>query len=101
MPENEVPVTHVPASAWTLLPPAPDACQVCARRHDANEPHDAQSLYWATKRAMEGKPAPTWAEALEHVEPDVRAAWVTALGEHGVTVDVDLDAAASMEGGTA
>ncbi len=69
-----------------LLPPHPDACQVCARKHPADDPHDAQSLYWATKRHMEGLPPPTWADALEHVTPEVRAAWVVELAKHGVIV---------------
>jgi hypothetical protein len=71
----------------TLLPPPRDACQVCARKHDPAEPHDAQSLYWATARAMEGLPAPTWKDALAHVAPDVRAAWVESLAGHGIVVD--------------
>lgn len=70
----------------TLLPPHPDACQVCAVRHAPEEPHNPQSLYWATKCQMEGKPQPTWEEALAHCAPEVRERWVAALAEHGVTV---------------
>ncbi len=70
-----------------LLPPAKDACQVCARKHEPDQPHDAQSLYWHTARQMEGLPPPTWADALEHVTPALRAFWVAELAKHGVVVD--------------
>lgn len=76
----------VEPSSMILLPPAPDACQVCARRHEPAEPHDAGSLYWATKRVMEGGPRPTWEEALAHVADDVYEGWRLGLAEHDVIV---------------
>jgi hypothetical protein len=74
------------SGGWTLLPPAPDACQVCAVKHLPEEPHDPQSLYWATARSLKGEPPPTWEDALEHVEPELRARWIELLAEHGVKV---------------
>lgn len=74
-------------STMMLLPPHPDACQVCARKHQPDQPHDAQSLYWHTARRLQGLPPPTWADALEHVAPEVREAWVAGLAKHGVVVD--------------
>ena len=71
-------------SAMTLLPPAADACQVCAREHPPEQPHDAQSLYWATARAMEGRSNATWHEAMEHCSAEVRAAWSERLVLKGV-----------------
>lgn len=71
----------------TLLPPAPDACQVCAVKHDPAEPHDAQSLYWAVSREIAGEPAPTWTDALEHVTGELRTTWIALLAEHGVEVE--------------
>jgi hypothetical protein len=93
MTDEEIPgvaepkVTHVPMSAWTLVAPAPGACEVCAVAHDPAEPHNPESLYWSAKRQIEGKPAPTWADALAHVEDPLRQAWVDALAERGVTVE--------------
>lgn len=69
-----------------LLPPHPDACQVCAVKHEPEQPHNPQSLYWQVARQMDGLPPPTWADALAHVTPELRAAWVTALAGHGVIV---------------
>lgn len=84
---TEPKVTHVPVSAWTLVPPAPGACQTCGADHDPREPHNPESLYWQTKRNIEGEPPPTWADALAHVEDPLRQAWVAALAERGVTVE--------------
>lgn len=69
-----------------LLPPAPDCCQVCAVKHAPEEPHNPQSLYWATKRNMDGQPGPTWEDALAHVSDEVRERWVMLLAERGVEV---------------
>lgn len=71
----------------TLLPPSPDACQVCGRTHPPELPHDAVSLYWATAREMEGKPPPTWRIAMEHCSPVVKAGWSEKLTEMGIDLD--------------
>lgn len=76
----------MPMSAWKLFPPAPEDCQECARHHEPDQPHDPQSLYWRTKRNIEGRSAPTWKEAMEHCSPEMKAAWVEALAEKGMTV---------------
>lgn len=79
-------ITNHGMSAWTLMPPAEGACEVCAVKHDPREPHNPESFYWHVKRNKEGKPPPTWADALAHVDEDLREAWVALLAEHGVTV---------------
>jgi hypothetical protein len=62
--------THEPA-AWTILPPPADKCQVCAVKYGADEPHNAQSLYYQmTFAGMIGRP-PTWADAMAHCEAPV------------------------------
>jgi hypothetical protein len=58
-----------------LLPPATGKCQVCAGDHLPEEPHDAQSLYWASKAQAEGKPSPTWSDAIAHCSPGVQQLW--------------------------
>lgn len=58
-----------------LLPPAPDKCPICAVDHPADQPHDAQSLYYQYRfRAVRGR-WPTWADAIAHCTADVQAAW--------------------------
>lgn len=62
-----------------LLPPADDKCAVCAGDHEPTSPHNPQSLYWQTKRSLEGLPPATWEDALEHVEPGLRERWEEQL----------------------
>lgn len=52
----------------TLMPPAVDACQVCAVKHALEDPHDPNSLYWQTKRHIDGLDPPTWIDATEHLD---------------------------------
>lgn len=74
------------AQGMTILPPAADCCQVCARQHPPELPHDPQSLYWATVRVAEGKPEPTWADAMAHCTPEMRAEWSERLTLRGVHI---------------
>ena len=69
--------------AWKVLPPAAGQCQVCARKHEPGEPHDAQSLYYnMTFNGMVGR-APTWADALAHCDDATKHTWEAALRRGG------------------
>lgn len=78
-------ITHFGMSAWTLLKPAV-GCEVCGAGHEPPEPHDPESFYWHTQRHIEGKPPPTWEDALAHVDDPLYELWRQALAEHNVTV---------------
>lgn len=71
---------------WFLMPPHPDACQVCARNpaHPPGQPHNADSLYY--KYAFYGEHGrwPTWADAIAHCSDETRALWEDALRCAGV-----------------
>jgi hypothetical protein len=70
--------THEQGS-WQVLPPSPDKCQVCAVKHEPEQPHNAQSLYYQmTFSGMVGR-SPTWADALAHCSDDVKRHWKTEL----------------------
>lgn len=69
-----------------LLPPAPNACQVCATKHPPELPHNPQSLYWAMAAQMQGKPTPTWKIAMEHCTPEMKERWTAELKKMGVEV---------------
>jgi hypothetical protein len=74
--------THKSA-AWNVPPPAPDKCQVCAVKHDPDQPHNAQSLYYnMTFSGMVGR-APTWADALAHCDGATKQAWEAELRRRG------------------
>lgn len=60
---------------WSLMPPAPDVCQVCAADHKADMPHNAQSMYYCYAfRGAQGR-WPTWADALAHCTDEMTGLW--------------------------
>lgn len=58
-----------------LMPPKEGLCQICAREHEPELPHDATTLYYQTRFNMEHGRAATWIDAMEHCEPGVKAEW--------------------------
>jgi hypothetical protein len=72
------------AAAWALLPAPADCCQICAMKHPAEQPHNAQSLYYQMAfTGMIGR-APTWADAIAHCAEPVRILWRDELCRRGV-----------------
>jgi len=69
------------AMAWNILPPPGRCCQICAREHDAKDPHDALSLYYCTTFNAQLGRVPTWADAVAHCDAATQAAWKVALTE--------------------
>jgi hypothetical protein len=66
-------------NGFKMLPTPPGTCPECAVVHDQNEPHDKRSLaYQYSFYAKRGR-WPTWTDAMAHVTPDVREAWVSNL----------------------
>lgn len=78
---------EVPMSSMQILPPAPNVCQVCAADHDPAEPHTPNSLFWQTKRNMEGLEPASWEDAIAHCAEPVRESWIVALELKGATID--------------
>ena len=67
-----------------LVPPAPDVCQECATPHDADLPHNRDSLSYQMRfHALHGR-WPTWADALAHCDGAMRADWTAELTKLGV-----------------
>lgn len=75
------------ASPMMLLPPHPSKCQVCAVEHAAEQPHNAQSLFYQVKFHMENGRDANWADAMAHCEPQMKDFWTAALAEAGVDVN--------------
>jgi hypothetical protein len=70
-----------------ILPPAPGKCPVCAGEHDAKMPHDKDSLYYQMKfRQAQGR-FPTWADAMAHCTPEIKAHWKRELERLGVRIE--------------
>ena len=89
-----------------LLPPRPGTCPECAVNHDPGAPHNRDSLTYQYKFYDQHGRFPSWADAMEHCDPEVKEAWTQALEAKGVKVqqnpEVDtLDVQISPEGGEA
>jgi hypothetical protein len=67
-----------------LLPPGPDVCPICAVKHETNQAHDCQSLYYQYRFYGVRHRWPTWADAVAHCTPELRAAWERELRKVGV-----------------
>lgn len=66
-----------------LLPPSKGLCPICAFDHEPANPHNNQSLYYQYRfYGIRGR-WPTWADAVAHCAPDLRALWEEALREKG------------------
>lgn len=87
-------VTDERTANWGLMPPATDACQVCGHRpaHDADEPHNAQSLYYQYAFYADHGRWPNWRDAIAHCPEPVRAAWEAELRKRGAWPTDELPA---------
>ena len=77
---------EVALKRFTLMPPSPDMCPVCACNHPPEFPHNARSLYYQTKFFMERDRAATWADAMAHCEPEMQQVWTEELRKRGESV---------------
>ena len=66
--------------------PVPGTCPVCATVHDKHEPHDLNSLYYQNQFFKAHKRFPTWADALQHCDPMMKAMWCEKLKKAGIEV---------------
>ncbi|MGI6234465.1 MAG: hypothetical protein ACOYI6_04320 [Christensenellales bacterium] len=69
-----------------ILPPGPGKCPVCAVEHDAQQPHDAQSLYYRMKFRQQHGRFPTWWDAMAHCDQATKDLWLDELKANGVDV---------------
>lgn len=73
---------------FSILPPSPGHCPVCAGKHSPEMPHNPQSLYWGVVFQDEHGRAPTWKDALAHCTPEIQKAWIEALKEFNIIVEL-------------
>ena len=73
------------SNSLSLLSPPPDLCQECAIKHDLDEPHNPDSLYYNLWFKQQHDRVPTWTDAIAHCSPEVKAAWIESLAENGIT----------------
>lgn len=71
----------------TILPPAKGTCPECGVAHPAGAPHNRDSLYYQYKFMQQHDRWPTWADAMAHCSPEVKAKTIEVLKKHGVEVE--------------
>lgn len=64
----------------------PGTCPECAVVHDPEQPHNQQSLAYQYNFYDKHGRFPTWVDAMEHCNDDVKMFWKEALKEQGVEV---------------
>jgi hypothetical protein len=70
-----------------LLPPRPDVCQECAADHTADEPHNADSLFYKYHFWLRHGRWPTWRDAIAHCSPEMQAKCVAYFRKLGIEVE--------------
>lgn len=64
----------------------PGTCPECAVAHAPEQPHNPQSFAYQYKFYDQHGRWPTWADAMEHCSPTVKAHWIAELAKRGITV---------------
>ena len=66
-------------SGLTLLPAKPGKCPICATKHEPQEPHNQQSLFYQYQFYGEHSRWPTWADAMAHCDDEMKLLWEREL----------------------
>jgi len=74
------------AKEGTLLPAPKGTCPECAVKHEPEQPHNQQSLFWQYHFYHEHGTWPGWKEAMAHCSDEVKQVWTDALKEEGIEV---------------
>lgn len=70
-----------------LLGKTPEGtCPMCAVKHEPEMPHNRDSLCYQYKFYDQHGRWPTWADAMAHCAPEVKAIWRRELEARGVEV---------------
>lgn len=79
-------VVEIPFSSMTILPAAPGTCPVCATKHDPDQPHNQQSLYYQMSFYQQCGRWPTWEDAMAHCDAETKRLWTEELTKRGVAL---------------
>ncbi|MEI3605963.1 hypothetical protein SPD48_09695 [Pseudogracilibacillus sp. SE30717A] len=61
-------------------------CKVCATEHDEKLPHNQESLHYQYVFYDEHGRWPTWEDAMEHCEEDIKVFWKNELNKRGIEI---------------
>lgn len=62
-------------------------CEVCGRKHKADQPHDRSSLYYQYRFFDENGRFASWADAMEHCSCVTKMLWRQHLEARGIDPD--------------
>jgi hypothetical protein len=84
----------IEGGGFMMLPGPPGTCEWCHVKHDADEPHDQQSVPYQMKfQTLHGRP-PTWSDAMAHCSAKTRKHWrrelVAQMQRHEMEIPADL-----------
>lgn len=77
------------AKEGTLLPAPEGTCPECATKHEPEQPHNQQSLYWQYKFYQRHGRFPTWLDCMSHCTQETKDFWSAELAKHGINVKGD------------
>lgn len=72
-----------------IIPPVPGSCPICASRHDPEEPHNRDSLYYLNWFYKKNKRFPTWRDAMSHCNEATKEKFKKKLMRQGITIDTE------------
>ena len=70
-----------------LLPAKKGVCTECAIDHEKEAPHNRDSLFYQYYFFNQNGRWPTWKDAMEHCDHEMRAKWCEALIKRGVEIE--------------
>jgi len=91
--DNNMKIKEFTIKDMTLLPAKKGTCPICATKHEPNEPHNQQSLFYQVKFFKENGRYPTWEDAMAHCSEEMKNFWIEALRKHGITIKKQGDTA--------
>lgn len=66
-----------------LLPPKQDVCPECATKHEPDQPHNQQSLYYRMQFRIKYGRSPIWEDAMSHCNEETKRIWRDELVKAG------------------
>lgn len=67
-----------------MLPAAPGTCPECATKHDPEQPHNQQSLFYQMIFQNTNGRGATWEDAMSHCDEEVKSLWRSELIKRGI-----------------
>ena len=85
---------------FKLLAPSPDVCQECAVKHEPEQAHNKDSLYYQMQFRSKNGRWPVWKDAIAHCLPEIREVWEHEIKARGAWKEPAVPDACPMDDGT-